>query len=130
MSIYKTKSDPIDKMASEYVRERDGYKCRKCHKLPHKKGLGAAHIFGRDRHELRYDPENLLSLCTACHQWFDRNKGDLFNDEYDGIKWLIKQIGDKALQNLRIRSQITTKKINAQFIWKHFYENENKRGDN
>lgn len=124
MGIYKVRRDPVDKMASKYVLERDGHRCRKCGKTPHVQGLGAAHIFGRRRHELRYDPINLLSLCTACHKVFDGGKGDLFNDDVDEIKWLISEIGYDTLQKLRIRSRMSTKKKNAQFIWKQFYLND------
>jgi len=50
---------------------RDGFHCRRCG-VPktERKGLHAHHIRAWAKHpELRFDPENLVTLCHRCHRW-------------------------------------------------------------
>ncbi len=48
------------------VLERDGFRCRKCHKYI--KRLDIHHIFSFTLYpELRFDVRNGLSLCASCH---------------------------------------------------------------
>lgn len=69
----------------EFVRriyERDGYKCQRCDS-PHSKRnrLHAHHLKGWAGHpELRFDPNNVLTLCSDCHNWVHskRNKDHAF----------------------------------------------------
>ena len=53
------------------IRERDGHRCRRCHKIPAKGGLHCAHHFTRRTGATRLDPDNALSLCYGCHQYLD-----------------------------------------------------------
>lgn len=62
-SYYKQKADGL---FSQYVRRRDGC-CLRCGKT---ESLQCAHIIGRRNHRLRYDPQNAITLCYACHIHF------------------------------------------------------------
>lgn len=55
-----------DALFSEYIRKRDGY-CLHCGKT---ENLQCSHIVGRLNHHLRYDPQNAITLCYACHIHF------------------------------------------------------------
>lgn len=58
-----------DHLFSEYIRKRDG-KCLRCGKTD---TLQCAHIIGRRNHHLRYDPQNAITLCYACHiHWWHK----------------------------------------------------------
>lgn len=50
---------------------RDGFHCRRCGApKTERKGLHAHHLKRWANHpELRFDPENLVTLCHACHKW-------------------------------------------------------------
>jgi len=53
------------------IRERDGFKCRRCHKKPHPMGLHCAHHFTRRTGATRFDPDNAMALCYGDHQYLD-----------------------------------------------------------
>lgn len=54
-----------DKLASELCLKRDEYTCRYCGR----KGNTAHHIFSRKFASLRWDLNNLLTLCPGCHRY-------------------------------------------------------------
>ena len=64
-----------DELMSQIIRLRDQM-CLVCKKpatrtvkgLPIK-GLDCHHIIGRTRHDVRFEPLNLISLCKNCHKW-------------------------------------------------------------
>lgn len=124
-SFKSIRIDKVDKMASEYIKARDEGCCRRCGVPVYGRNAHAAHMFGRGYSELRYDYKNLLTMCTIDHLWFDAAK-DRCNDESEQTKWLIQEIGIEELNKLRVRSQIDTKRRNAQFIWEAFYRDAKK----
>lgn len=64
MIVQKSKlRKKADILFSKYIRQRDG-RCLKCGKTGN---LQCAHIIGRRNYRLRYDPQNSISLCYACH---------------------------------------------------------------
>ncbi len=124
-SIYYVGRDPVMKMATDYVKKRDGYQCRKTGESIRGKNCHSAHIFSRRINELRYDPDNMLTLSMLSHRWFDENRNRL-DDNSEQTKFLIEQIGLEQLNRLRIRSQIFMKRSKAEFDWRCFYEQEAK----
>jgi hypothetical protein len=58
----------LDKLVSEKVRSIG--KCERCGKTT---TLQAAHIYSRTYKHLRWDPENLICLCSGCHFWWHLN---------------------------------------------------------
>ncbi|MFA5635816.1 MAG: HNH endonuclease [Anaerovoracaceae bacterium] len=64
MSAMKT----ADSLFSHLIRDRDHHQCVSC-------GAGAeilecAHILTRSYKTIRYDADNAVTLCHACHQYF------------------------------------------------------------
>ncbi len=67
------KRDKYDKTLSEYVRARDNYTCQCCGEYviqEERETLHCAHIFPRWSQSVRYNPENCLTLCVLCHNYF------------------------------------------------------------
>jgi len=52
---------------SRQIRERAKFTCEKCGSKPHPKGLHAHHLFTRTIKATRFDPDNGVALCYACH---------------------------------------------------------------
>lgn len=78
-----------DKLFSDYIRQRDGWNCRRCSKnFEHRTGqLHNSHFWGRGRMITRFDPENCIALCFHCHKFKMENEKQ---GEYKGlmVKWL------------------------------------------
>lgn len=105
----KIKVDKADKVFSQYIRLRDG-KCCRCGSWVEKNDKGlpvshqASHYFGRGREGTRFDPMNVDCLCWGCHQfWGSDNRED-----YRRFK--IKQLGEKELKAMELRSNLYYKK--------------------
>jgi len=64
----KTLVAKLDKLISEQVRAKG--KCERCGKTS---TLQAAHIYSRNYKHLRWEPENLICLCSGCHFWWHLN---------------------------------------------------------
>jgi hypothetical protein len=90
---------------SRLIRERDGWRCRKCGKeyTPSSRGLHCAHIVGRRNRELRHDERNCVSLCMGCHLFFHANPLEF-------SAWVKDEIGAKTYNWLR-RVAATPKKV-------------------
>ena len=86
----KTLKAKADKLFSEYIRKRDG-KCMRCDLF--KNRLECNHIVGRRNLRLRYDANNAITLCTACHFWWHENPlkaSDWFRNKWpERAKYLI-----------------------------------------
>ena len=66
-----------DNLWSQKVKHLAGYKCEKCGKT---KYVQAHHIVPRTNHALRYDIENGVALCRACHlYWAHKDTIDFYN---------------------------------------------------
>lgn len=102
----KIKRDKADALFSKYIRTRDDWKCQRCTKKFKKgsQGLHCSHFFGRGCETTRFDPENCDALCFGCHKIW----GDVDREAYREFK--IKQLGQKAFDNLVIRARQTQKK--------------------
>ena len=108
MSWYnKVKRNPADTEFSNYIRERDGWKCAygfKCYKVEdfreNKGQLDCSHCFKRGKWSTRFDPQNCDAACKKCHNFIENEK--------DGQKiledWKKKQLGEKGFNLLFIRA--------------------------
>lgn len=102
----KIKISRTDKLFSQYIRQRDKWKCIACGRnfSDNHGGLQCSHYWSRRHNSTRYDPENCDSLCFTCHQ---RWGGD-YRDEYKAFK--IKQLGEQGYKALEIRAHTYQKK--------------------
>lgn len=88
----------LDKAFSAKVREKGA--CERCGKT---ETLQCAHIFPRTRYSVRWDYENALCLCYACHiHWAHKNPCEF-------AEWVIKKLGKKAYEGLKLRSNTLKK---------------------
>lgn len=82
------------------IRDRDGWRCRRCGSQ-HVRGastLHCAHGFTRGIPQTRYDEENALSLCgLTCHPYIDQHL------EAKQELW-IREIGATAYEKLAARA--------------------------
>jgi hypothetical protein len=67
----KTIINKLDKLMSEQIRARG--MCERCGRKANEVQLQCAHIYSRSYKHLRWDPENLLCLCSGCHFWWHLN---------------------------------------------------------
>lgn len=97
--------DRADELFSNYIRERDGWRCQRCHKYyqPPTRALHCAHYYGRVEQNTREDPENCLSLCYGCHSYMDSH-----HEEFRAF--MLKRLGQDRFDALVLRGNTYCKK--------------------
>ncbi len=101
----KIKIDSLDILFSKYIRTRDGWTCRRCHRYCGPETglrLDCSHIFSRRHKVIRHDPRNALSHCFTCHQWFGGNP-------IEAAMWARSELGDKVIDELLLLKNSRTK---------------------
>jgi len=90
-----------DSMFSDYIRNRDKWKCRYCNKNFWEKSgqLHNSHFWGRSNMATRFDPQNCIALCYSCHIW-------KLESEKQGIyrTMMLKYLGEKDYKLLEKKS--------------------------
>ena len=88
----------LDDLVSKQVRERDGYRCRKCGR----ERVFAHHIFGKRAHpSTRWEISNGIALCYHCHVTAHASPEDFRH-------WVIGWFGEAQYETLYIKSQLRT----------------------
>lgn len=108
MSWNTIKIDKADRLFSRYIRLRDK-KCLRCQR-PGEGAEGilklqASHFHSRKKESVRYDEENVDSLCAYCHRFLH---GGNRNIDYRELK--LKQLGKEKREALDIRAEMYHKK--------------------
>jgi len=103
---YKTTIDPADRLFSEHIRNRDGWKCKlkfKCTGVidfsNNRKGLACCHYHGRVKRTVRFDGDNADAGCTLCHRYYDEEMPRVLKEE-----WKKNQLGEIRFRNLNVRA--------------------------
>lgn len=113
-----------DSLFSNYIRERDGWKCVSCKTQYHPptKGLHCSHYISRRNWGTRFDPDNCDALCYYCHM---RWGGD-YRANYTEFKK--KQLGEKRYNQLILRANSYCKKDRKMALMyvKELIENQKK----
>lgn len=104
----KTLKRKCDILWSKIIRNYGA--CEKCGKSGGR--LEAAHIRSRVRLNLRYDLENGLCLCHACHRWAHQNPVDF-------TWWLEKYLGREVLEELHEKDVPTYGKFDYEDTHKY-----------
>jgi hypothetical protein len=116
MSWNTAKILPADKVFSVLIRSK-AKKCMMCGKLGTGDdgifGLQASHYFSRRKWNVRYDEENVDSVCISCHKAVHEGK-KIFNESYEEFK--IHQLGQRGFDLLTLRSN-TRSQLGSNF-WK------------
>lgn len=108
----KTKIRREDKLFSDYIRARDGWRCAyrfKCNGESfedNKGGLTCSHYFKRRHESTRFEVKNCDAACRKCHMWVE--------DTVEGRKalkdWKIKQLGAQGHMLLELQKESYKKK--------------------
>jgi len=91
----------IDKIVSEHVRARGS--CARCGKGAEQVTLQCAHIFSRRNMSVRFDEENCLSLCFACHFHWAHREPILFTE------FVKNYLGEERFSQLMMKSTMIKK---------------------
>ncbi len=105
----RVKIDLADRLFSLYIRYRDNWTCQWCWKydppqLGDPSGLQNSHFFGRGMESVRFDEENCVTLCAACHQYW----GSTNREDYRAFK--IRQLGQRRFDLLTLRAHTRAEK--------------------
>ena len=88
----------LDKVFSDYIRERDHYTCITCGATGDKSKIQNGHFIERNKVGTRYDEENCNAQCVNCNVW---KKGNL---RVYAVK-LIEKYGVAVLERLLDKAQ-------------------------
>ena len=112
-AVAKTKNGPMDKLFSEYIRRRAIARvggCEKCltpkynttkdngDPYPAFQYLQCSHFIGRSNHCMRWDEDNAMGLCGACHML-------LSGHPTEHVKWYTAKVGQAVVDNLYARQR-------------------------
>lgn len=98
----RVRIDPLDTLFSVYIRRKAGWKCERCGNMPDRRGLHCHHFHRRRKQSTRFDPDNGVSLCLGCHQYFGENK-----DHEEAF--MIAKLGEERFDMLQARAMIKCK---------------------
>lgn len=100
------KLDPLDKLFSEFIRRRALNKVGGCERCLNGKTdwkqLQCSHFFGRAKHSVRYDEDNAVGLCGACHLYFTAHP-------LEHTEWFKQHLGEREFDLLNHRAHIPQK---------------------
>lgn len=114
----KIKISPADKYFSWYVRLRDR-QCQRCGSPVrfNDKGLPishqASHFQGRGKENTRFNEDNVICLCGACHMYLGAHPAEHY-------EFQLKRLGKKKIDDLVLASNLYCKKDRAAqaLYWK------------
>lgn len=95
---------------AQAVKERDGYRCRRCGRGGY---VEAAHIFRREL-PTRWDLDNGLTLCAGprgeetCHSWAHSHPNDF-------LEWAAGLLGSEVFQALQRKANALQKRVPRPF---------------
>lgn len=103
--MIKVKIRRTDTLFSNFIRDKDQWICQRCktpydkHSTSDRQGLHCSHFYGRGREGTRFEPDNCISLCMACHlRW---GHGDE-RDEYKAF--MLRKLGESRFQSLMVQA--------------------------
>ena len=103
----KTLRNKADRLWSLAVRSRG--RCEKCGKPDGEVTLQGAHIVPRRYLKTRWDLDNGLALCSACHVYFTH-----FPLEFEEL--VTDHIGAEAFADLKVRARGTAGKVDYEAV--------------
>jgi hypothetical protein len=102
----------LDKLFSEFIRKRamkNAGGCERCHAGKSSyKSLQCSHFHGRRKRSVRYDIDNAIGICGACHMYLGANPAE-------HVLFFLEKLGQEKFNNLHIRAQFHYK-IDEQAI--------------
>lgn len=113
------KMDPADTAFSKWIRMRDG-ECVRCHSLVRYNAdrlpvsHHASHYCGRRREGTRFEPDNVDTLCHACHRWWETEDREAYRE------YKVAQLGQERFDEMTLQSRLYHKKDrkSEELYWK------------
>lgn len=87
----------LDKLYSDYIREKAGWKCARCGQVrkDDKRVMTCSHYFSRRNMSTRFELDNLDCLCLPCHLYhWESEKQSEYQD------YMKKKLGQKRYERL------------------------------
>lgn len=98
----KIKTGNLDRLFSQYVRARAGWRCERCGAQPKRQGLDCSHIWSRRHAGARWDPKNAVAHCYGCHQYLTAHP-ELF------AEWAEGYLGADTMRAIREEAMAVTR---------------------
>lgn len=114
---FKMKRSKADELFSLYIRFFYKWTCQLCHwqadeDMPEERyRLDSAHFFGRGQQSTRFDPENAVAACKACHTTHLNGPGHAVHEDL-----MRKVLGDRRFDLLWVRGHATGKRPDEQLM--------------
>jgi len=90
----------LDDIVSIKIRERDGFRCRRCGRIAvNKNDVAHHHIFTKTRLTTRWDDRNGITLDFHCHRWAHA-AGEEFR------RWVLSWMPQAEYDALYLKSQM------------------------
>lgn len=104
------KRSKADALFSDLIRELAGYSCERCKKEFEKPSqlLHCSHFWSRRNRSVRFDSENVASLCFSCHRYFTENP-------QEHSEFFLKKLGKSRFDDLGRRAR-TPQKVDEKMI--------------
>jgi hypothetical protein len=102
------KTSNLDRLFSQYVRARAGYRCERCGEkhASNSTGLHCSHIWSRRHVGTRWHPNNAVAHCMGCHSYLGGNPV-LFTE------WAEGYLGADTMQAIREEAMAVQKLTEA-----------------
>jgi hypothetical protein len=96
----KIRVSKLDEAFALAIKERDGWRCRRCgsQHQPGDRGYHCAHVFSRRIKATRWDAQNAFGLDYGCHAFFHR-------EPLTFHVWVRDQLGDAVYEALAERAR-------------------------
>jgi len=101
----RIKLDKLDKVFSQLVRERAGWRCERCGSYfpeGRRQGLHCSHIFGRVKKSTRWSELNCVAHCHGCHRYLTANPVEF-------TAWAEAHLGAENFAKLRVQANQPTR---------------------
>ena len=98
----------LDKAFSDYIRERDGWKCVTCDQTDRER-LYCGHLFSRQAYSTRWSERNAFCQCDACNMRHEY-------DSYPLTAYFLNEYGREAYDALHRIHRATVKFSDANLV--------------
>ena len=103
----RVKIRKTDILFSKYIRSRDNWTCNRC-KHKHEvgsRGLHNSHYWSRGKESVRFEEDNCIALCFACHRlWGHGDEREQYRE------FMIKKLGEEGFKGLMMQANTFKKR--------------------
>ena len=115
----RVKIDPLDKLFSEFIRKRAMIRVHGCERcLAWKeswKQLQCSHFYGRSKRSVRFDEDNAIGICGACHLYLTAHP-------LEQVEFFKTRLGERGFDMLNSRMR-RMEKIDRKLL-ELYYQNK------